>query len=176
MERTAQYLADRSEPPHPTVHTVQLTFPISHAEIVKTFRAKIKEVKAAHADVKFDIRAEDNSLEGKSNRFVAIIDSISSNPGVYMPWKEMVKVCKEEGVWSVIDAAHSIGQEVSLLMFTTDVFLSLKWRCSLTSIWERPSQTSGCLIVTSGCTSSVDALRSTYPRGPLMSRNLPSWC
>ena len=26
----------------------------------------------------------------------------------------MVQICKEEGVWSVIDAAHSIGQEVDL--------------------------------------------------------------
>lgn len=23
----------------------------------------------------------------------------------------MVKICKEEGIWSVVDAAHSIGQE-----------------------------------------------------------------
>ena len=26
----------------------------------------------------------------------------------------MVQICKDEGVWSVIDAAHSIGQEVDL--------------------------------------------------------------
>jgi len=45
---------------------------------------------------------------------VAIIDSIVSNPGVLMPWKELVKICKEEGIWSVIDAAHSIGQEQNI--------------------------------------------------------------
>jgi hercynylcysteine S-oxide lyase len=45
---------------------------------------------------------------------VAVIDSIVSNPGVLLPWKEMVQLCREEGVWSVIDAAHSIGQEVDL--------------------------------------------------------------
>lgn len=45
---------------------------------------------------------------------MAVIDSIASNPGVLLPWKEMVKICREEGVWSVIDAAHSIGQEVGL--------------------------------------------------------------
>lgn len=28
-----------------------------------------------------------------------------------MPWKELVQICKEEGIWSVVDAAHSIGQE-----------------------------------------------------------------
>ena len=112
VERTAQYLSDRSEPPHPILHAVEYTFPMSHADIVKAFRAKIHELKATHPNTKFDILSSDTSLDGKHNRFVAIIDSISSNPGVYLPWKEMVKVCKEEGVWAVIDAAHSIGQEV----------------------------------------------------------------
>lgn len=45
---------------------------------------------------------------------MAVIDSIVSNPGVLMPWKELVKICKEEGIWSVIDAAHSIGQEQNI--------------------------------------------------------------
>lgn len=113
VERTAQYLADRTEPPRPKVSTVPLTFPMSHADIVKAFKAKIQEIKAAHPNTVFDIVASDTSLEGKSNRIVAIIDSISSTPGLYLPWKDLVNVCKEEGVWSVIDAAHSIGQEVS---------------------------------------------------------------
>ena len=43
-----------------------------------------------------------------------MIDSIVSTPGILMPWQEMVKVCKEENVWSVIDAAHSIGQELHI--------------------------------------------------------------
>jgi hypothetical protein len=45
---------------------------------------------------------------------VAVIDSIVSAPGVYMPWREMVQICREEGVWSVVDGAHSIGQEVGI--------------------------------------------------------------
>jgi hercynylcysteine S-oxide lyase len=36
-----------------------------------------------------------------------------------MPWKEMVKICKEEGVWSVVDAAHSIGQEQGINLSET---------------------------------------------------------
>ena len=113
IERTAQYMADRSEAPRPKVYTVELTFPMTHAEIVAAFHAKIKEIKKDHPKTAFDILPTDTKLEGKGNRMVAIIDSISSNPGMYQPWKEMVKVCKEEGVWSLIDAAHSIGQEVS---------------------------------------------------------------
>jgi hercynylcysteine S-oxide lyase len=113
VKRVAQYLSDRSEPPHPTSRTVKLAFPMSHADIAEAFRAKIREIKAASFNTKFDVVASDTSLDGKNNRLVAIIDSIACNPGVYMPWKEMVKICKEEGVWSIVDAAHSIGQEVS---------------------------------------------------------------
>ena len=42
---------------------------------------------------------------------VAVIDSIISNPGMLLPWREMVQTCKDEGVWSAIDAAHSISQK-----------------------------------------------------------------
>ena len=31
-----------------------------------------------------------------------------------MPGQEMVKLCKEENVWSIIDVAHSIGQEPNI--------------------------------------------------------------
>ena len=40
-----------------------------------------------------------------------MIDAIISLPGILLPWQEMCRVCKEEGVISVVDAAHSIGQE-----------------------------------------------------------------
>ena len=88
--------------------------PISHADIVATFRAKVCALKAAHPGTRFDILPIGTGLEGKHNRIVAIIDAIVSNPGVAMPWKEFVEVCREEGVWSVIGAAHSLEQEVCI--------------------------------------------------------------
>ena len=114
VERTAQYLADRAEPPRPTVHTLELTYPTSHADIVQVFRAKVRALKTAHSGTRFDILPTYTSLEGKHNRIVAIIDAIVANPGVAVPWKELVEVCREEGVWSVIDAAHSLGQEIGI--------------------------------------------------------------
>ena len=51
---------------------------------------------------------------------VAVIDSIVSNPGVLLPWKEIVKICKQEGIFSLIDAAHSIGQEVGINLHDID--------------------------------------------------------
>ena len=74
-----------------------LDFPTTRAEILDNFRAHLRAL----------------PFSPKKKR-VAVIDSIASNPGAALPWKEMTKICKEEGVWSVIDAAHSIGQEVDI--------------------------------------------------------------
>ena len=54
------------------------------------------------------------SKAGVSRKVVALFDSIVSTPGVILPWREMVRICKDECVWSVVDAAHSIGQELHL--------------------------------------------------------------
>lgn len=117
-------MGDRSEGPRPTVHNVLYTFPMTHAQIVEAFRAKIQEIKQTHHDRSFSILPQDTEYAKQANRFVAVIDSITSVPGVLLPWKEMVKVCKEEGIWSVIDAAHSIGQEVGheLGLYFNDLF------------------------------------------------------
>lgn len=80
-------------------------------EIISAFHTRIKELKKKHSDRQFNILPDQKELNS-GNRFVAVIDSISSMPGVLLPWKELVKVCQEEGVWTIIDAAHSIGQEV----------------------------------------------------------------
>lgn len=117
---TLHYLGDRSEAPRPKVEIVQYTFPMAHQEIVDATRAKIREIKQANPDSQFthvppgSLVAE-NDQGVKGNKFVAVIDSIVSNPGVLLPWKEIVQVCREEGVWAVIDGAHSIGQEVKIL-------------------------------------------------------------
>lgn len=118
VAHTIQYLSDRSEQPKPSVYNVTYTFPLKHSEIVEIFRARIREVKQKHASSKFTdvpegaLLPEGVQADPKGNRIVALIDSITSNPGVALPWRDLVRVCKEEGVWSVIDAAHSIGQEV----------------------------------------------------------------
>lgn len=50
----------------------------------------------------------------QTRKVVAVVDAIAANPGVRLPWKEMVAICRDAGVWSVVDAAHSIGQEVDI--------------------------------------------------------------
>lgn len=118
ISNTLQYLADRSEQPRPVAHAITYTFPMTHAEICDSFRAKLKELKAQYPNTTFSDTPPDSRAPGKAdrsgNKFVTVIDSITSNPGIIMPWKEMVQICKDEGVWSVIDAAHSIGQEFGI--------------------------------------------------------------
>jgi len=48
------------------------------------------------------------------SKIVVVMDAITSNPGLYMPWQRIVQLCREEGAWSVVDAAHSIGQEMNI--------------------------------------------------------------
>ncbi|OBZ72541.1 hypothetical protein A0H81_07972 [Grifola frondosa] len=117
ISRTIQYLADRSEQPRPEAYSIQYTFPMSHAEILDAFRARVREIKQLHASTEFsDAPLESLGYEegSKKNKFVAVIDSVTANPGVLMPWKEMVRVCRKKAFWSVVDAAHSIGQETNI--------------------------------------------------------------
>ncbi|KAG1720564.1 pyridoxal phosphate-dependent transferase [Suillus occidentalis] len=43
----------------------------------------------------------------QTHKIVAIVDAIAANP-------EMVAICRDAGVWSVVDATHSIGQKLDI--------------------------------------------------------------
>lgn len=90
---------------------MQYVYPMSNDDVIAAFHAKIREVKQKYSERQFNILPDHKEVK-TGNRFVAVIDAISSMPGVLLPWKKMVEICKEEGIWTVIDAAHSIGQEV----------------------------------------------------------------
>ncbi|KAE9400171.1 PLP-dependent transferase [Gymnopus androsaceus JB14] len=110
ISRTAQYLSDI--PPHPEHIQFTILFPTSHAEIITNWRAYLRSLNES--------RSATASKLGRRPKIVAIIDSMISNPGVLLPWKEMVKICKEEDIWSVVDAAQSIGQENNLNVAEAD--------------------------------------------------------
>ncbi|CAI9778838.1 unnamed protein product [Fraxinus pennsylvanica] len=77
-----------------SVIVVHLPFPVkSNEEIIAEFRKGLARGKA----------------NGKKVR-LAIIDHITSMPCVVIPARELVKICREEGVERVfVDAAHAIG-------------------------------------------------------------------
>ncbi|KAF9497897.1 hypothetical protein BDN71DRAFT_1429304 [Pleurotus eryngii] len=65
VSRAVQYLADT--PPYPSVCALTITYPITHADIISTFRAHVKSVVA---------------LKSPGKKVVTLIDSIVSNPEV----------------------------------------------------------------------------------------------
>ncbi|KAF8886308.1 pyridoxal phosphate-dependent transferase [Infundibulicybe gibba] len=93
ISRTAQNLGDI--PPYPAISQFTLLFPTTRGEIIDQFRDHLRSLP-------------------KTGKRVAIIDAIVSNPGMRLPWEELTEICRQEGVWSVLDAAHSIGQELNI--------------------------------------------------------------
>lgn len=71
---------------------VQLTYPAEDEDVISAFRAAIQASRA----------------EGKRPR-LAVIDAVSSMPGVRFPFESIVQVCKTESIISCVDAAQGIG-------------------------------------------------------------------
>ena len=105
---------------------------MSNADIIAAFSAKIQEIKQHNPGKEYSILPDDKEIK-TGNRFVVVIDAISSMPGVLMPWKRMVEICKEQGLWSVVDAAHSIGQEVSFIALDSGyLYIASSLHCIVT--------------------------------------------
>ena len=89
---------------------VAAEYPIDDDALVSKFQMAIKRVKF-----------------GKWRRRVgvAIFDTISSLPGVRVPWERLVEVCREEGVLSLVDGAHGVGHiNLGLSKVQPDFFTS----------------------------------------------------
>ncbi|KAH9972771.1 pyridoxal phosphate-dependent transferase [Lactifluus volemus] len=83
----AQYISDL--PPHPSISTFELNFPTTRASVLQNFRVHVDALNAK-------LQATQSQISnGPKLKIVAIIDSISSRPGAYLPWKEMVAICRE---------------------------------------------------------------------------------
>ncbi|KAJ5468250.1 hypothetical protein N7475_006002 [Penicillium sp. IBT 31633x] len=83
-------------------------FPISEDELVRRFREVIRQTRE----------------EGLKVR-ASVFDAIVSNPGVRFPFERFTAVCREEGILSIIDAAHGIGQiHLDMETLQPDFFVS----------------------------------------------------
>ncbi|GAA5972826.1 hypothetical protein JCM21900_006910 [Sporobolomyces salmonicolor] len=106
---TLQYIVDTHPHLSLSLLPVPLTYPISHADLMAKTRAAI----------------EDAEKDGGGKVRLALVDAISSNPGVVVPWEQLVQLFREKGVLSLIDAAHQIGQlPVSLRKSNPDFWIS----------------------------------------------------
>ncbi|KAL9611768.1 MAG: hypothetical protein Q9167_003618 [Letrouitia subvulpina] len=71
---------------------VDLQYPIGDDEVVDRFQKTVHGLKK----------------NGQTPK-IAIFDTVSSLPGVRMPWERLVDICHKEGVLSMIDGAHGAG-------------------------------------------------------------------
>lgn len=105
--KTVEYVAEASLN-KVTPRSIHLTYPCEDDEIVTLFKDAIKASKS----------------EGKVPR-LAVFDTISSMPGLRFPFEALTAICHEEGVLSLIDAAHAIGQiPIDLTKLNPDFFVS----------------------------------------------------
>lgn len=105
VEKTVKYLEETT-----VVEGVNVgvKYPIEDGTLVERFHAEIRNAKAGGKNVK-----------------IAIFDTISSVPGVRVPFERLVGICKAEGVLSMIDGAHGVGNiKLDLAGLQPDFFTS----------------------------------------------------
>lgn len=101
-EKTIHYLCDRVPGLKPI--KLQLEYPISDNEILDRTAAALK----ANKHIK-----------------LVLMDAISSLPGVRFPWEKVCRLCRQENIYSLVDAAHAVTQIlVDISLAQPDFFVS----------------------------------------------------
>ncbi|KAL7657253.1 hypothetical protein ACMYSQ_003442 [Aspergillus niger] len=75
------------------IRKVRYEMPISHENLVGRFLQVVREARSEGLNVK-----------------LALFDVVTSLPAVRFPFERLTEVCREEGILSLIDGAHGIGQ------------------------------------------------------------------
>ncbi|KAI5827137.1 PLP-dependent transferase [Schizophyllum commune Tattone D] len=108
IDAAVKFIHDKA--PHPSISHFPLLHPTTKEDILRSWEAHIQ----ALAEHKRSPDGSPNANPAPTGKIVAIIDTISSNPGILNPWVDMVKIAKRHGALAVVDGAHSLGQEVDL--------------------------------------------------------------
>ncbi|KAG6079879.1 hypothetical protein E4U30_005471 [Claviceps sp. LM220 group G6] len=99
----AEYFAGKVE--H---RTIELEYPVEDADVIAALRDAATQV----------------AREGKRAR-LAMMDVVTSRPGVVFPWEAAVRVCRELGILSLVDGAQGVGMvRLDLTAADPDFFVS----------------------------------------------------
>jgi selenocysteine lyase/cysteine desulfurase len=136
---------------------IEVIYPLEDDEIIQMFRDTVKAIEA----------------EGKRAR-ICMFDVVSSRPGLLFPWKQMVKVCKELGILSMVDGAQGVGQvPLDLTAVDPDFFVSNchKWMfvprgCAVFYVPERNHHLLPATLATSHGYVSTSRVCETNPLPP----------
>lgn len=89
FSNTVQYLSQTTPV---KVKQIYLEYPLSDGQVCQAFEEAIEEVQ----------------LAGNRPR-LALFDTISSLPGVRVPFEQLTAICRNRNILSLIDGAHSVG-------------------------------------------------------------------
>ncbi|POS69630.1 aminotransferase [Diaporthe helianthi] len=104
--KTVNYIVD-STYGRISSRSIELNYPISDEAIIARFRQAVQE-----------------SRQLKRPR-AAVFDVVSSVPGVCFPYQELVHLCRELGILSIVDGAQGIGMlELDMTALDPDFFVS----------------------------------------------------
>lgn len=90
----------------------------AYGALEKTIEYTVETTAAEGVKIEYELPMEDDALLGmfeetlekhRGHVKLAVFDSIVSMPGVRLPFERMAQVCRDEGVLSMIDAAHGVG-------------------------------------------------------------------
>lgn len=106
--KTAQFIVDSNPALNLGVVRVPIQYPVSHEEFLAKTEAALVDARKQGIKIK-----------------IAIVDAISSLPGVVVPWREAVKLLRKHDVLSLVDGAHAVGQiALDLKQADPDFFIS----------------------------------------------------
>ena len=155
VEKMAEFLADIS--PHVTLETVEIGPPYTQNEIFGAFEGRFRKIQSSSEYAAL-------TEQGERPKVVVVVDALSSLPGLLMPWERVVEFCKgQENVWTLVDAAHAIGQivDINLSKAQPDFFVSVGsvFALHITRV-ELRNRTA-----TNGCTQNEHVQFFTFRKG-----------
>lgn len=118
VDKAARFLAEINTDVR--LETILINAPYTLDGMFAAFETGLKKVQSSPEYVAL-------TEQGERPKVVVIVDALSSTPGLLMPWERVVEFCKhQENVWSLVDAAHAIGQIVGINLNETkpDFFIT----------------------------------------------------